>query len=96
MRTSFLICYDVANDKRLRRVFKIMRGYGDHLQFSIFECQLNATDLVRLRSELAAVIHHSEDQVLFIDLGPAEGRGERVISALGIPYTAIHSPCIVV
>lgn len=96
MRKSFLVCYDIADDKRLRKVFKIMRGYGDHLQFSVFECQLNASDLVLLRAELSAVIHHDKDQVLFVDLGPAEGRGERVIRALGKPYTALDSPCFIV
>jgi CRISPR-associated protein Cas2 len=34
--------------------------------------------------------------VLFVNLGPAEGRGDRVIAALGKPYTAIDSPCIIV
>jgi CRISPR-associated protein Cas2 len=96
MRKSYLVCYDISNDKRLRKVFKIMRDYGDHLQFSVFECQLTTTDLVRLRAELGEVIHHSEDQVLFVDLGPAEGRGDRVITAVGKPYTAFDSPCIVV
>ena len=96
MRKSFIVSYDISDEKRLRKVFKIMRGYGDHLQFSVFECQLTATDLVRLRSELASVIHHSNDQVLFVDLGPAEGRGDRVITALGRPYTSLDSPCIIV
>ena len=50
MRTSYLVCYDIREDKRLRKVFQLMRGYGDHLQYSIFECQLTATDLVRLRA----------------------------------------------
>jgi CRISPR-associated protein Cas2 len=96
MRKSYLVCYDIADDKRLRKVFKIMRGYGDHLQFSVFECQLNASDVVLLRSELSGVIHHEKDQVLFVDLGPADGRGERVITALGKPYTALDSPCFIV
>jgi CRISPR-associated protein Cas2 len=96
MRKSYLVCYDISDDKRLRKTFKVMRGYGDHLQFSIFECQLTATDLVRLRAELGRVIHHDDDQVLFVDLGPAEGRGDRVITALGKPYTSLDSPCIVV
>ncbi len=96
MRTSYLVCYDISDEKRLRRVFKAMRNYGDHLQYSVFECQLTPTDLVRCRSELSALIHHDEDQVLFVNLGPAEGRGDRVITALGQPYTQIDSPCIVV
>jgi CRISPR-associated protein Cas2 len=96
MRTTYLVCYDIADDKRLRKVFKTMRGYGDHLQFSVFECQLTAMDLVRLRSQLSLIIDHADDQVLIVNLGPAEGRGDRVISALGKPYTAVDSPCIVV
>lgn len=96
MRTSYLVCYDIADDRRLRKVFKTMRGFGDHLQYSIFECQLNATDLARCRGQLAQIIHHTEDQVLFVNLGPAEGRGERVITAIGKAYTNLDSPCIVV
>ncbi len=96
MRSSYLVCYDICEAKRLRQVFQVMRGYGDHLQYSVFECQLNATDLIRLRAELSAIINHVEDQVLFVNLGPAEGRGDRVITALGKPYTSVDGPCIVV
>jgi CRISPR-associated protein Cas2 len=83
MRFSYLICYDICDEKRLRNVFQTMRGFGDHLQFSVFECQLTATDLARCRTALASIIHHTEDQVLFVNLGPAAGRGDRVIAALG-------------
>jgi CRISPR-associated protein Cas2 len=96
MRHSYLVCYDIADAKRLRAVFKIMRGWGDHLQFSVFECQLTASDLVECRAELSAVIHHRDDQVLFVCLGPVAGRGERVITSLGKGYTAVDAPCLIV
>ena len=96
MRNSYLICYDICDDKRLRKVFQTMRNYGDHLQYSVFECQLTLTDLARCRHELSGIIHHGQDQVLFVSLGPAEGRGDRVITALGKPYTSVDAPCIVV
>jgi CRISPR-associated protein Cas2 len=96
MRTSYIVTYDIADDKRLRKVFQTMRKYGDHLQFSVFECQMTPTDLVRCRADLAKIIHHTEDQVLFINLGPAEGRGERVITAMGKRYLAVDAPCVVV
>jgi CRISPR-associated protein Cas2 len=96
MRGSYLVCYDISDEKRLRQVFQVMRGWGDHLQYSVFECQLSPTDLVRLRAELSQIIHHKDDQVLFVYLGPSEGRGDRVITALGKPYTAVDAPCIVV
>ena len=96
MRSSYLVCYDICDDKRLRKVFKVMRAWGDHLQYSIFECQLREVDVVRLRAELAKIVKHSEDQVLFVNLGPSEGRGDRVITALGKPYSPVGGPCIVV
>jgi CRISPR-associated protein Cas2 len=73
-----------------------MRDFGDHLQYSIFECQFTPIDLAKCRHTLSQIIKHNEDQVLFVDLGPAEGRGDRVITALGQPYVAIDSPCYVV
>lgn len=96
MRNSYIVSYDIADPKRLRKVFRKMRAWGDHLQLSVFECQLRPIDLVRLRADLADIIHHDEDQVLFVDLGPTEGRGDRVITALGKPYVHFDAPLIVV
>lgn len=96
MRNTYLVCYDVRDDHRRAKVHKTLRGYGDHLQYSIFECQLTPSDVVRCRHQLGLVIHHREDQVLFVDLGPEEGRGERVITAIGVPYVPFDSPCIIV
>lgn len=96
MRTTYLVCYDIADDKRLRKVFKACRDFGEHLQFSIFECDLNPVELVEMEKKLGDLINHREDQVLFVSLGPTEGRGARVIRALGQPYSKIDSSCYVV
>jgi CRISPR-associated protein Cas2 len=95
MRTTYLVCYDIADDKRLRKVFKACYNFGEHLQFSIFECDLNPSEKCEMEKELGQIIKHSEDQVLFVALGPAEGRGDRVISAMGLPYTKLDAPCFV-
>ena len=96
MRTTYLVCYDVADGKRLRRVFKTCRNFGDHLQYSVFECELNPSEKIEIESALSDIINHDEDQVLFVGLGPSEGRGDRVITALGLPYTKLDAPCYVV
>ena len=70
MRNTFLVTYDICDDKRLRKVFKAMRDFGDHLQYSVFECQFTPIDLASCRHVVGEIIHHGEDQVLFIDLGP--------------------------
>jgi CRISPR-associated protein Cas2 len=96
VRNTYLVCYDISNDLRLRRVHKTMCGFGDRLQYSVFECRFGPADLARCRHALGKIIHHREDQVLFVDLGPVEGRGDRVITSLGRVYSALDSPCIVV
>ena len=96
MRTTYLDCYDVADPKRLRKVFKTCGNFGDHLQFSVFECDLSAAEKVELETELGKIIKYDEDQVIFVGLGPAEGRGDRVITAMGLPYLKLDAPCYVV
>lgn len=86
MRQAYIVTYDVSDPRRLRKVFKTMQGYGEHLQLSVFRCELNARELVELRAKLAKVIHHDHDQVLFVDMGPAEGRALEAIRSLGQPY----------
>jgi CRISPR-associated protein Cas2 len=86
MRHTYVVTYDISDPKRLRKVYRLMLGYGDHLQLSVFECELNPRELVELRHALGELIHHGEDQVLFANLGPVEGRGSESIESLGRAY----------
>lgn len=95
MRHNFIVTYDICHEKRLRRVFKICKDFGIHLQYSVFECDLTPVDKVRMEGLLKEAINQNEDQVLFIDLGPASHRGERVITALGQMYAKIDLPCFI-
>lgn len=96
MRQTYIVSYDICDAKRLRKTFRLLRGYGDHLQLSVFRCELNHRELVELRTKLSAVIHQGEDQVLFVDVGPAEGRGRTSLTALGRPYTHPERHAVVV
>jgi CRISPR-associated protein Cas2 len=96
MRQTYVVAYDVSHPKRLRKVFKTMKGYGDHIQLSVFRCELTHRALVELRARLGGIIHHGEDQVLFVDVGPEEGRGSSSISSLGRAYKAPERCAIVV
>jgi CRISPR-associated protein Cas2 len=96
MRRNYIVSYDIADEKRLRKVFKICRDFGDHLQYSVFECNLSAQEKIELETALGDVLNLREDQVLFIDLGATEARSEKVITALGQAYIRLDSPCYVV
>lgn len=96
MRQTFVVSYDISDPKRLRRVYRLMRGWGDHIQLSVFRCELNPRELVELRYQLSGVINHLEDQVLFVDVGPVEGRGATSIRSIGRLYTSPERRAIVV
>ena len=64
---------------------RTVRALCDHLQLSVFECPLTPMDSVRLRAAPDGIIHHDEDQVLFVDLRPGEGRGDRVVATFDKP-----------
>lgn len=86
MRTRYLICYDICHPKRLRRVAKLMEGYGVRLQFSVFECALDDKRLNRLKAEAENLLHHDEDQILLVSLGPEDSSHGLRIEAMGLPY----------
>lgn len=96
MRQRYLVAYDVRDPKRLRRMFKAMRGFGDPLQYSVFRCDLSDQEKVSLRAAVSAIIKSDEDQVLIVDLGPATGRGGTCFEVLGCQRPPEESGAIVV
>jgi len=81
----YMIAYDIADKKRLRRVYKIMRGFGDHMQYSVFRCVLSPMQRERLVDKLHRAIHHTEDQVIIIPLGRASAKRSWRMTTLGQP-----------
>lgn len=96
MRRCYLVSYDIRDSKRLHRVFKIMKGYGEHWQYSIFFCYLKDIDLLKLQSELEKVMNLKDDQALIIDLGEDEEKARRNIRAIGIPLSCQYENSIVI
>jgi CRISPR-associated protein Cas2 len=90
MRTLYIVTYDIADDRRWRKVFKLMYGYGDRLQYSVFRCALSDRERVELVEKLSRVIKSSEDQVLFFPLGPVGGVDEKRIHAVGRAYSPLR------
>jgi CRISPR-associated protein Cas2 len=61
--TLYVIAYDIPDDKRRTKVHKILCGFGGWTQYSLFECFLNARELVQLRARLHDIIKPTEDSV---------------------------------
>ena len=75
-----------SHDKRRTKVFNSLQANGDHAQFSVFLCQLNATELARLRAVLQPMINAAEDQVMIVDLGKVYSDDPLGLETLGQPY----------
>lgn len=85
MRRFHLVCYDIRDDKRLAQVREAVMDYGWRLQLSVYACEMTDTDAATLTERLRDIIHHHEDHVMIIDLGPALSPGKlpRQISHMG-------------
>jgi CRISPR-associated protein Cas2 len=83
MRNRYLVSYDICEPKRLRRVFKTVRGFGEALQYSVFLCDLSPSERILLLEALTPLLNHREDQVMLVNLGPADGLSGERIETLG-------------
>ncbi len=65
---KYLLCYDICDPKRLRRVHRTVRDWGIPIQFSIFEVELNALQLKQLTQQLTEIIESDEDKIMLYRL----------------------------
>ena len=56
MRNRYIVTYDISDDDRRTKIFTTLRGYGDHLQYSVFRCDLSSSERVSLTAELHPLI----------------------------------------
>jgi len=85
-RRRYLVTYDISDDKRRNAVFKILRDSGDHAQYSVFFCELSPREIAVVKAKLHEVIHHDQDQVLILDLGPRVNPLEKGLECVGRVY----------
>ncbi len=96
MRRVCIVSYDIADPRRWRQVYRIMRGFGQHMQLSVFTCDLTGAQRTRMIAALGGAIHHGEDQILVIDLGPSEARPIHQFEAIGRPISVVDRGPVVV
>jgi len=80
----FIVSYDVSDPKRLYRVHKKMKGFGDAIHYSVFKCKLSDRDKIELIATLSDIIKHDEDRIMIIDLGSADGDVDNRIEFIGV------------
>mgnify|MGYP000879929868 CR=1 FL=1 len=59
----YVVAYDMPDTKRRTKLFKAMKGFGRHTQFSVFECELNQKGVERMVKKIASLIEPAEDNI---------------------------------
>lgn len=83
-RNCYVVSYDIMDPKRLQKVHKTMKGFGEPIHYSVFRCDLTLKERAEMRVALHELIQHDQDRVMIIDLGPADGRVAERIKFLGV------------
>lgn len=92
-----LITYDVstidpAGRRRLRRIAKACLDYGQRVQNSVFECEVDPAQWAALRGRLISEIKVDEDSLRFYRLG---ADGQRRVEHVGAkPATDLEGPLL--
>jgi len=79
-----VVAYDIADPRRLARVAKVMRNYGDRVEESVFEARLSPGDLLQMERELRTEMDEQRDVVRIYFLCAACVPRTRVLGA-GLP-----------
>lgn len=93
-----LVTYDVqvtstGGAKRLRQVAKACRDFGQRVQYSVFEIEVEPAQWVRLKARLEKIIDPSFDSLRYYHLG---SNWERKVEHVGAkPSLDLTGPLIV-
>lgn len=71
LERHYLICYDIANPRRLQRVHRVLKSKAIAVQYSVFLAPFAETDLDRLLMVLRAEIDEREDDIRVYPVIPA-------------------------
>jgi CRISPR-associated protein Cas2 len=74
-----IVCYDVATQdgagaRRLRRIAEVCKDHGVRVQYSVFECRLEAKDWVVLKDRLLREFEPKTDSLRFYFLSSDDAR----------------------
>lgn len=71
--SQYVAAYDVSNDRQRDRVARVLSGYGERIQRSVFVVWLDPGDLPELRREVGALLATKDK----FDLFPVDERPNR-------------------
>ena len=75
----YLVSYDIPDDKRRVRIAKTLKDFGDRVQYSVFECNLNQELLDLMVDRVEKIVDPEADSVRIYTLCAACNRIIKII-----------------
>jgi len=75
MKRFYMVCFDICDHRRLRRVSNLLENFGRRVQLSVFECWLHEDELVELKNRLTRLADRREDHIRYYSLCPKDVPG---------------------
>ena len=91
----YIVTYDISNQRRWRRLFRAIQGYGEWLQLSVFQCRLTRRRRAEMETRLRELVKNGEDHVLLIDVGPAD-KIQLAVGSIGKIFSKIERQATVI
>ncbi len=60
-----IISYDIKNNQRRNKVCNELKNYGEHVQYSVFECNLSQTEIKQLQINLEQHLNKKQDSLVY-------------------------------
>ena len=60
-----VVAYDIPHDRRRTRLHTLLLGFGEPVQRSVFECDLDDASLRRLRTRIARMVRPGDSVRLY-------------------------------
>ncbi len=58
-----VVNYDIEDNKRRSKVCDELKNYGEHIQYSVFECDISQVQIKKLQMDLNKIINKRQDSI---------------------------------
>lgn len=86
--TPWLIAYDIADPKRLRRVERAVSAVGVRVHYSLFLCELDDEELLGLQRRIARLVDVRVDAVQYMPWCDKDRAASRHLGTSADPVAA--------
>ena len=93
-RMPFLLCYDIADPRRLQKIHRVIKNHAVPVQYSVFLGRFTNKELKTLLSTLAGLIENSEDDIRIYPLN--KHPNIQMLGQYGLPPEALGEDSVLI